>query len=103
MVSGKPRLTHHSIPGEIRSVTLSIFCAVIWSPGATSACAAVPDSVSAKVIAPAPIPHERSLVVMVLPPSNGSCHFCSTHTVWEGQTDEDRSSHAVVIQVSWWG
>src|SRR5438128_11931424 len=37
MVIGKPRLMHHSMPGEIRSFTLSMFWSVILSPGTTSA------------------------------------------------------------------
>src|SRR5207253_10665986 len=40
MVSGKPCLTHHSRPGEMRSFTLSMFASVILSPGTTSGRAA---------------------------------------------------------------
>src|SRR5579871_875251 len=47
MVIGQPCLMHHSSPGEMRSFTLSTFCSVILSPGATSARAAVPTSTHA--------------------------------------------------------
>jgi hypothetical protein len=37
MLIGQPRLMHHSMPGETRSFTLSMFASVILSPTATSA------------------------------------------------------------------
>src|SRR5262249_14011864 len=41
-VMGKPRFTHHSMPGDSRSFALATLLALILSPGATSASALRP-------------------------------------------------------------
>src|SRR5438445_2970328 len=68
MVMGQPCLMHHSIPGEIRSFTLSMFCSVILSPGATSARTAVGRIASANVAALASTSHQPGLFDMVASP-----------------------------------
>src|SRR5215813_93756 len=51
MVIGHPCLMHHSIPGEIRSLTLSMFWSVIRSPGVTSAAATPPSWITIRTAA----------------------------------------------------
>src|SRR5262249_43096914 len=51
MVIGHPCLMHHSIPGEIRSLTLSMFWSVIRSPGATSPAATPPSRITTRTAA----------------------------------------------------
>src|SRR5439155_23547551 len=68
MVMGQPCLMHHSIPGEIRSFTLSMFCSVILSPGATSARTAVGRIASMNVAALASTSHKPGLFDMVASP-----------------------------------
>src|SRR3989442_7262906 len=68
MVIGQPCLMHHSIPGEIRSFTLSMFCSVILSPGATSARTVVGRIASMNVAALASTSHQPGLFDMVASP-----------------------------------
>src|SRR6266852_2698986 len=68
MVIGQPCLMTHSIPGEIRSFTLSMFCSVILSPGATSARTAVGKIASANAAAPAGASHRPGFFDMIASP-----------------------------------
>src|SRR5262245_1174024 len=65
MVIGQPRLMHHSIPGEIRSFTLSTSFGPILSPGTTSALA-TPALNASSIAALATARHQPGLLAIVL-------------------------------------
>jgi hypothetical protein len=61
IVIGHPRLMHHSMPGETRSFTLSMFASVILSPGDTSA-RAIPAALTKAATA-----HHRTSFLAIVP------------------------------------
>src|SRR5437870_8156429 len=67
IVRGQPCLMTHSIPGEIRSFTLSMFWSVILSPGTTSARTGVPSIASESEATPARVSHQRGLAMVPSP------------------------------------
>src|SRR5437016_10575587 len=67
MVIGQPCLMTHSIPGEIRSFSFSMFCSVIMSPGTTSARTGVPSIASESEATPARVSHQRGLAMVPSP------------------------------------
>src|SRR5207253_2153889 len=81
MVMGQPCLMHHSIPGEIRSFTLSMFASVILSPGTTSARTLAGRIASANVAAIAGASHQPRLFDMVASPLLRAEGFESTRVL----------------------
>src|SRR2546425_698883 len=67
IVIGQPCLMTHSIPGEIRSFSLSMFWSVILSPGTTSARTGVPSIASESEATPARVSHQRGLAMVPSP------------------------------------
>src|SRR5438445_520890 len=99
MVIGKPRLMHHSMPGEIRSFTLSMFWSVILSPGTTSARA--PPARSAPPIASAAA--SPVLVLIVGPPAGSVARGHQRRDrepVVHGPVDLVVPLHGVVLRVN---